>query len=934
MTLCFVVGTDLGNVFEVDGQIKMTIAKLKDIIYEKNKYDFENKRVDANTLNLWLVDIPCDTENVKLRTLQSRSCDMDKEKIIIQELGGKKLFSADNIGDIFTHDSNNIRIIVQPPVSPMHIKIEIKNKAVKAFPHINILSIDKLIDALALIWNVETVESDLPSSQNDPCAKLKMTPSFFKINLPSTITQQSATPVDLRLPPYESKSGMNYLNPFYDDPQFIDTVSLVQEKLINNPRDVTILAGVSGGGKTSIAFGISIQRWTIYVDFSPSGGQYGDFMGQELERIRARPPMYGQTEEQSKVFDMLDFGIISRGLLLIKMLVQEKISTPKEWLFAQLRIMNTNKITNALQGNNVSLLFHYIIKCLGINSLTLIFDEAQVLCGHEYGEYNVSSQELWKKKWNLLQAYIEHLTHHPVTCLIVGTHMNMTNGISPVIGVGKIPSSHAHIVLKLPFLTRDDVQRNLDTVIDMRDVTPETCNFLGFHLSGRPRNCALFVRMLISERKSRNRTKDQEMHELISLWYAKISNDMGTYLENACKSLSANYFNPEIAILDVLGLRVSYNYKFKHAIELLQHSIIPCKSPEYIMLSRYDKTFNEIQINPSFESYLVSGIERFLLNRGKTLVDIFVEYIIRLNNTSSIGNEFVAVFISAMIQKHGFNVQEELNKWKNGQEFNLPSWITPTMRFTTISNLSGGVPIVEYVKNTTYYGSYAIQPDRFSGSDAVISLVDDKQDVILLSASCTISKEPVKQDKIKEQVFKSCMNFQYMVLKQKRKNFQIKDQEKEFSCREPEQLQIGFGNFLTPNEEVNSEEKEEEDLNYDDLDYDLDYAKNTENYQISKVSEHAKNHEEIKSFTVGKKHIYVSVELPHRAGKRSKLFRFNEYGDLMIIVDDRNMECVFGPVIKKLMEKISNLFNNSNSTPTSTSNSNLNPDSNSNRFDY
>ncbi|CAB4489106.1 unnamed protein product [Rhizophagus irregularis] len=62
-------------------------------------------------LNLWLVDIPYDTENVKLRTLQSRSRDMDEENIIIQELGGKKLSP---VGDIFTYDSKNICIIVQP----------------------------------------------------------------------------------------------------------------------------------------------------------------------------------------------------------------------------------------------------------------------------------------------------------------------------------------------------------------------------------------------------------------------------------------------------------------------------------------------------------------------------------------------------------------------------------------------------------------------------------------------------------------------------------------------------------------------------------------------------------------------------------------------------------------------------------------------------
>jgi hypothetical protein len=46
------------------------------------------KNFDANKLNLWKVDIPGNTENVKLKTLQSRSRDMGKENITIQELGG------------------------------------------------------------------------------------------------------------------------------------------------------------------------------------------------------------------------------------------------------------------------------------------------------------------------------------------------------------------------------------------------------------------------------------------------------------------------------------------------------------------------------------------------------------------------------------------------------------------------------------------------------------------------------------------------------------------------------------------------------------------------------------------------------------------------------------------------------------------------------
>ncbi|PKY47885.1 hypothetical protein RhiirA4_523646 [Rhizophagus irregularis] len=115
MIFCFVVGTDLGSIFKVDGQTKITIAELKDMIYEKKKNSFEDKNFDSCDLNLWLVDIPYDTENVQLRTLQNRSRDMNEENIIIQELGGKNLFPVDDIGDIFTYDSKNIRIIVQPP---------------------------------------------------------------------------------------------------------------------------------------------------------------------------------------------------------------------------------------------------------------------------------------------------------------------------------------------------------------------------------------------------------------------------------------------------------------------------------------------------------------------------------------------------------------------------------------------------------------------------------------------------------------------------------------------------------------------------------------------------------------------------------------------------------------------------------------------------
>ncbi|CAG8556996.1 5414_t:CDS:2 [Paraglomus brasilianum] len=116
MAFCFVVGTKVKSTFHVEGQAGMSISKLREVIYEKNKNDFKN--FDANKLNLWKVDIPGDAENdkfVKLRTLENRS---DNEDTIIQELEGQELTPFDDFGDIFAYsDLKNIRIIVQPPVT-------------------------------------------------------------------------------------------------------------------------------------------------------------------------------------------------------------------------------------------------------------------------------------------------------------------------------------------------------------------------------------------------------------------------------------------------------------------------------------------------------------------------------------------------------------------------------------------------------------------------------------------------------------------------------------------------------------------------------------------------------------------------------------------------------------------------------------------------
>ena len=116
MVNCFVVGNEIVRVFEVTGQAGTSVLDLRDLIYEKNKNYFKKIHVDANKLHLWKVDIPYN--NLKLKTLESRSRDINEEYNTILELGGTKLALFENIDDIFARNvSKNIRIIVQPPAT-------------------------------------------------------------------------------------------------------------------------------------------------------------------------------------------------------------------------------------------------------------------------------------------------------------------------------------------------------------------------------------------------------------------------------------------------------------------------------------------------------------------------------------------------------------------------------------------------------------------------------------------------------------------------------------------------------------------------------------------------------------------------------------------------------------------------------------------------
>ncbi|PKY55352.1 hypothetical protein RhiirA4_548690 [Rhizophagus irregularis] len=232
--------------------------------------------------------------------------------------------------------------------------------------------------------------------------------------------------------------------------------------------DIIVLAGVSGGGKTSTTFAIAAEHWAIHVDCSHIISDYNNQLSSELVAVKAKCPSVNNIPLQESALRKLDIVFASRVLILIKMYVEQKIKTPKDWLLAQLYGLDKDSITliyenlSELSAEEFSSLIRFINKCLNIRRILFIQDEAQCLCRPEFGEY------------------FGGITH-----IISGIIMHMSSGLSLVTSVGKFDAPRkVHLVLKLPYLSPDDVIRVLNTVINVDGVSPETLSYLGNILKG------------------------------------------------------------------------------------------------------------------------------------------------------------------------------------------------------------------------------------------------------------------------------------------------------------------------------------------------------------------------------------------------------------------------------------------------------------------
>ncbi|CAI2192754.1 11231_t:CDS:2, partial [Funneliformis geosporum] len=223
--------------------------------------------------------------------------------------------------------------------------------------------------------------------------------------------------------------------------------------------------------------------------------------------------------------------------------------------------------------------------------------------------------------------------------------------------------------------------------------------------------------------------------------------------------------------------------------------------------------------------------------------------------------------------------------------------------------MSNSISLYNYVKDiysqSPKYHHHAIQPGYVAGLDLLLSLIDESGNVVLLSLNSTISTKLVIKSKVKKQTLKICLEFQYMEEKREKRG-PIMIQNVEFRVE---------SHIETPPATNIDDESDHLDQNKD---FDLDYNKSFESYHISKTAKYAELHKKIaklmivdeinSSVVVKKKCIHVLVEFPCRSMPKSTLqldiFRYDKNSNLIVIVDDRNVEQVFGKKMANLVQSL------------------------------
>ncbi|PKB94560.1 hypothetical protein RhiirA5_368180 [Rhizophagus irregularis] len=103
------------------------------------------------------------------------------------------------------------------------------------------------------------------------------------------------------------------------------------------------------------------------------------------------------------------------------------------------------------------------------------------------------------------------------------------------------------------------------------------------------------------------------------------------------------------------------------------------------------------------------------------------------------------------------------------------------------------------------------------------------------------------------------------------------------------------------------DDNDDDDSDQDDLNYDLEYDETLKDYKESKTGSYVKLHRNIADAVYNRKCIHILVELPHRAlSKRPDIFRYDKKGNLIVVVDDRNVKQVFGEKLANALMAKSN----------------------------
>lgn len=292
--------------------------------------------------------------------------------------------------------------------------------------------------------------------------------------------------------------------------------AVAQADTIEDPDDipVIVLLGVSGAGKTRTVYDVAKERYAVYFE---TGTIHSTDLRTATREMMAEnlkiptPTNLMQIAESQDTFEVACEQIaarltLARVLTLLLLHASGKVTSPSDWLLAQLScggevsLIVFHQLVDLLPATSYQTALHTSLKiCRGIfpQKLTVITDEAHLLLHEMAGAFRRPSHRKYsmadlyspgkgmkaKQRRAFLSFWLTFVCSLPVLPIVCGTTLRLLDLelIKPATGqANKVPT----VVKDFPYLDQKRAEFILQFHLDLTGISDEEVSLMAYELTG------------------------------------------------------------------------------------------------------------------------------------------------------------------------------------------------------------------------------------------------------------------------------------------------------------------------------------------------------------------------------------------------------------------------------------------------------------------